>query len=182
MSLPFNGRNRVTQEWKGAAHYGLDVVGDDDKKVLCVMAGTVVTSAIVTNKGDRTWEWGNYVRIDGDDGNRYFYCHLASRAVVTGQRIAQGGVIGVMGNTGRSFGAHLHLQIRTKNNVELNVADVIGVANKVGVYNNSTLAPPPVAPPKNTLYDFSVRVSNGDLNAFNALAKEKQVTPIVKEV
>lgn len=173
MKLPFNGRNRITQPWS-SAHYGLDIVGDDDKRVHCVESGTVITSTIITNRNDRTWEWGNYVRVDGDDGKRYFYCHLASRAARAGQRINKGDIIGIMGNTGKSFGAHLHLQVRTRQNAELNVAEVLGVPNLRGTYTIENI--------KSGLYDFTVRVSLGDLRAFDALAQEKQVVPIIREV
>ena len=51
---------------------------------------------------------GNYVCIRTDAGQYHYYCHLASRAVCAGRTVRAGEKLGVMGNTGYSFGAHLH--------------------------------------------------------------------------
>lgn len=160
MRNSFNGRNRVTQIWS-IKHFGLDIVGDDNKTVRAVCAGKVIRSTIVTDHTNPTWEWGNYVRVDGADGKRYYYCHLASRAVKAGQYVAEGNVVGVMGNTGKSYGAHLHLQIRDIEGREVNVADVLGVANKTGYIDAPVKALPTleVGP-----------VSSGDRKSFEALA------------
>ena len=66
--LIFRGRNRVTSGYRlpdRPDHNGLDIVGDDSTDVLCPVAGTVKSSTMITNKNDSTWEWGNYVRVDG---------------------------------------------------------------------------------------------------------------------
>ena len=39
------------------------------------------------------------------------YAHLESISVKEGQTIKEGDVIGIMGNTGQSFGAHLHIDV-----------------------------------------------------------------------
>lgn len=124
MRKPFDGINRVTQRWS-AAHYGMDIVGDTDKTVRSVCAGIVRSSNIITNKKDPTWEWGNYVRVDDASGRRFYYCHLAKRLVFVPKRVSEGDALGIMGNTGKSRGAHLHLQIRDKNGKELNVAEIL---------------------------------------------------------
>ncbi|MEG0396051.1 MAG: M23 family metallopeptidase [Oscillospiraceae bacterium] len=135
MRYPFTGKNRVTQGWS-SKHYGLDIVGDDDKIVRAVVGGTVLQSRRLYT--GRTAEWGNYVSVQGNDGNAYYYCHLQSRAVSRGQTIAEGAAIGIMGNTGKSYGAHLHLQIRNNAGREINVADVIAIPNKCGTYIYNT--------------------------------------------
>lgn len=135
MRYPFNAKNRITQGWS-SKHYGLDIVGDDDKTVHAVVGGTVLQSRRLYT--GRTAEWGNYVSIQGTDGNTYYYCHLANRAVSRGQTIAEGAVLGIMGNTGKSYGAHLHLQIRNNAGREINVADVIGIPNRTGTYIENT--------------------------------------------
>lgn len=119
MALPFYGYNRLTQGYT-AGHPAYDIVSyaagaavPGDSLVRAVADGVVGQSLLIQNKNDRTWEWGNYVRVDSDDKRFYvFYCHLAQRLVSTGQRVKAGDAVGVMGDTGYSFGAHVHLEVR----------------------------------------------------------------------
>ena len=57
----------------------------------------------------------NYIRIQHDDGTIGNYVHLAPNGafVKVGQRVRQGQVIGVSGNTGYSSGPHLHFEVYT---------------------------------------------------------------------
>lgn len=139
--LIFKGRNRVTSGYRLSDrpdHNGLDIVGDDSKDILCPVEGTVKSSTIITNKNDPTWEWGNYVRVDDKDGNRLYFCHMASRAVSVGQKVSPGTKLGVMGNTGYSFGAHTHFEVRKADNTtRLNPATYIGIPNVKGTYEDS---------------------------------------------
>ena len=56
---------------------------------------------------------GHYVVLDSDDGNDYVFMHLrrGSIPVAEGQRVATGDQVGEVGNSGRSFGAHLHFEV-----------------------------------------------------------------------
>ena len=137
--LIFRGRNRVTSGYRlpdRPDHNGLDIVGDDSKDVLCPVSGTVRSSTMITNKNDSTWEWGNYVRVDDAQGNRLFFCHLDSRAVSVGQKVNPGDRLGVMGNTGYSFGAHTHFEVRKSDGkTTLDPAAYLGVPNAKGTYS-----------------------------------------------
>lgn len=115
-------------------HGGVDLVGEGGTAVCSVCEGTVVVSQIITDKSNRTWEWGNYVAVQASDGAIIYYCHLASRAVKKGDKVKKGQRIGIMGNTGYSFGAHLHFEVR-RNNKAINAADYLGIPNKTGTYN-----------------------------------------------
>lgn len=138
---PFeSNRYRVTSPYgqrtiNGASqfHNGVDLVGEGGTAVCSVCDGKVVSSTIITDKSNRTWEWGNYVCVESD-GKRIYYCHLASRSVQVGDMIKKGQRIGIMGNTGYSLGAHLHFEVR-KNNTAINAAEYLGIPNKVGEYN-----------------------------------------------
>ena len=114
-------------------HKGIDVVGITNKTITAVASGVVGESTIITDRKNRTWEWGNYVRIDGDDGLSYYYCHMDKRLVVPGQRVKAGDHIGIEGNTGYSFGRHCHFEVR-RNGVSINPAPVLGIPNAVGTY------------------------------------------------
>jgi murein DD-endopeptidase MepM/ murein hydrolase activator NlpD len=56
---------------------------------------------------------GHYVVLDSDDGYDYVFMHLkrGSIPVVEGQLVAAGEQLGEVGNSGRSFGAHLHFEV-----------------------------------------------------------------------
>lgn len=149
MPLPFNGTNRVTSGFMLAdrpTHMGLDIVGKataalptDKIRVYCVEAGEVIQSRMVTDRSDMTWQWGNYVCVQTQNGERHYYCHLDSRAVITGQQLQVGDFIGVMGDTGYSFGAHLHFERRNAAGKAINPAPVLGIPNQKGIYTQNTV-------------------------------------------
>ena len=111
-------------------HRGLDLVGSGN--VIAAAAGRVAVSTMITDRANPTWQWGNYVRVDDDAGRRFYYCHLKSRFVKAGQEIRAGDHIGQIGNTGYSFGAHLHFEVRDPAGNSLNAAEILGVDNAVG--------------------------------------------------
>ena len=123
---------------KSEFHGGVDLVGVGGTAVCSVCDGTVVQSRIVTDKTNLTWQWGNYVAVQAKDGTTVYYCHLDSRAVKNGDKVKAGQRLGIMGNTGYSFGAHLHFEVR-RNNQKINAADYLGIPNKTGVYDVRSL-------------------------------------------
>lgn len=142
--LPYHGHVRLTSkfgyrtlngvyEWHG----GIDLVGVDSMFILAPCNGIVVTSTIIEDKTNRTWEWGNYVRIDRDDGLQIYLCHMADRTVEAGQRIERGEVIGFEGSSGYAFGQHCHFEVR-RNGVAINPAPLLGIQNELGIYQNPT--------------------------------------------
>lgn len=114
-------------------HRGIDVVGITNKTITAAASGVVGASTIITDRKNLTWQWGNYVRVDGDDGLSYYYCHMDKRLVVPGQRVKAGDHIGIEGNTGYSFGRHCHFEVR-RNGVSIDPAPVLGIPNAVGTY------------------------------------------------
>jgi murein DD-endopeptidase MepM/ murein hydrolase activator NlpD len=69
--------------------------------------GTVIVD---DDTGDeRRYVYGDNVRIQNKDGRILLYAHMAENCVQLGQGILKGQIIGVMGNTGGSRGAHVHL-------------------------------------------------------------------------
>lgn len=118
-------------------HAGIDCVGISSKRVCAISPGLVVVSQIITDRNDPSWEWGNYVAVLGDDGKTVYYCHMSERSVQPGTRVNAGDEIGIEGNTGYSFGAHLHLEVR-EGNRPINAAEYIGVPNALGTYDANT--------------------------------------------
>ena len=113
----FKGRNQIpyaygcygyTRGGGATWHGGQDIVGLDDVRVRALRGGKVIRSRIVTDHSNLTWEWGNYVTIRTECGEQDIYAHLDSRAVVAGQTVKAGDVIGIMGSTGNAAGGYKH--------------------------------------------------------------------------
>lgn len=137
MQLPYKGEVRVSSTFglrtlngQRVYHKGVDLVGED-KTVRAVVGGVVGQSIIITDPKNRTSEWGNYVRIDGEDGRLYYYCHLAKRLVDRGAKVAVGDAIGIEGSTGKSTGSHLHFEVR-ENGTSIDPTKILGIKNTVG--------------------------------------------------
>lgn len=154
----YNGKFKVTSIFGQRVlngvkenHKGIDVVGLDNKNVRAVKSGKVLLSRIITDKSNRTWQWGNYVCILGDDGRQYYYCHLSKRLVKAGQRVNAGDNIGIEGNTGYSFGSHCHFEVRTSNGQSIDPAPFLGITNKVGTYTKSNYSAVEIESAKKTV-------------------------------
>lgn len=94
----------------GRMHYGIDIGKNGrsgDVPIVAVQDGTVVTARYMNGYGN-TIMIAHY--IDGELITT-LYAHLDSYAVSEGDTVSKGQVIGMMGNTGRSFGAHLHFEV-----------------------------------------------------------------------
>lgn len=91
----------------GPGHLGIDISAPEGSNVYAAGTGVVTMAA-----GGWNYGYGNVVQID--HGNNYVtvYAHLSTILVSQCQTVGQGSVIGLSGNTGNSFGAHLHFEIR----------------------------------------------------------------------
>jgi murein DD-endopeptidase MepM/ murein hydrolase activator NlpD len=88
-------------------HYGIDIKLETGDPVFCALDGVVRVS-----KFDRTY--GNVVVVRHPNGLETLYAHLSERNVNPDDAVKAGDVLGLGGNTGRSFGAHLHFEVRYK--------------------------------------------------------------------
>lgn len=86
-------------------HLGLDIGQRKDSQAKATNAGTVV----LTREGFLT---GNVVVIDHGAGISTAYYHLSKITVVEGDQVELGGAIGLVGETGRTTGPHLHVSVR----------------------------------------------------------------------
>ena len=96
----------------GKNHYGVDIGKGGrpgDVPIVAVADGKVVKSYLSSS-------YGNCVILEHTiEGRKYqtLYAHMTYRAVAAGQTVGKGQVLGNMGNTGRSEGAHLHFEIHS---------------------------------------------------------------------
>ena len=132
---PYKGKFRVSQEFKGTAHQGLDLVGVDSKEIYATVDGVVQVSGNNDPNG-----FGIYVRILGDDGNLYYYGHMSSTVVKVGDRVKCGEKISTEGSSGKSTGSHCHYEIRKTLNKSsyLDVCEISGIPNQIGTYTDSS--------------------------------------------
>ncbi len=93
---PITGKSRY--------HYGVDLQGQYGQVVQASAPGQVIYAG--WNRGH-----GRQVIIQHPGGWRTSYSHLAQQTVTRGQWLRAGQSIGQVGNSGRSTGPHLHLEI-----------------------------------------------------------------------
>ncbi len=93
------------------AHAGIDYKAPEGTPVRSPRGGVVVR--LDWNTGYN----GRCVEIDMGGGYSEMFLHLQGIApeVVPGARVSPGGLVGWVGNTGRSYSAHLHYQINDEN-------------------------------------------------------------------
>lgn len=106
---------RILSNGDSNFHKGIDYVGIDSKNIIAPTNGKIISSKIVTDRNNLTWEWGNYVKMDDLNGFYLFFCHLSKRLVKVGEIVAKGQLIGIEGKTGYATGSHLHFEVRRKN-------------------------------------------------------------------
>ncbi len=119
---PIPGYNRITSEWSPSrvhpilgvtkAHDGMDISnwGIYGKPIIAAYSGTVA----IADTSNSSTGYGYYVRIDHGVGVSTLYAHCSALAVTAGQYVTAGQVIGYVGSTGYSTGAHLHFSIFIK--------------------------------------------------------------------
>jgi murein DD-endopeptidase MepM/ murein hydrolase activator NlpD len=93
---PFTGQKEF--------HSGIDISNAQGTKIIAPANGRVATAA------EKVYI-GNLVVIDHGHGRATKYGHMKEILVTPGQEVKRGDVIGLVGNTGRSTGPHLHYEV-----------------------------------------------------------------------
>lgn len=86
-------------------HYGIDLAMPTGTPVYAAFDGKVRVAK-------RNKSYGNLIVIRHNNGLETYYAHLSKIEVQSGQEVKAGDQIGLVGNTGRSFGSHLHFETR----------------------------------------------------------------------
>lgn len=118
---PCSNTYTVTTLYKyssGAKHscyfkYGIDVGAPKGENVLAIESGTVIYSGYSTTSG-----FGNYIKIQHNNGKISLYAHLNTRTVSTGTKVCKGQIIGTVGNSSakyKNMGSHLHFELGNNN-------------------------------------------------------------------
>lgn len=96
---PINGKRSM--------HEGLDFRGRTGEKIYATADGVV-------KRAFTNGSYGKYVEIDHQNGYITAFAHMRSYVVRKGDRVQRGQLIGLVGNTGRSTGPHLHYEVKYK--------------------------------------------------------------------
>ncbi|MFD7702210.1 M23 family metallopeptidase [Streptomyces caelestis] len=90
--------------WSSGQHTGLDFAAPTGTLIKAVHTGTITSAGYDGSYGYKTV-------LTLDDGTEIWYAHQSSISVSVGQKVNTGDVIGRVGSTGNSTGAHLHLEV-----------------------------------------------------------------------
>ena len=89
----------------GASHDGIDLGASTGTPVYAMSKGTVIGSFYDSS-------FGNKLEIKYWDGSISWYGHLSKRKAKKGDTVQPGELVGLVGNTGHSFGSHLHFEMQ----------------------------------------------------------------------
>lgn len=120
LKSPIEGYEQITSLLHDRPnHRGMDFKADEGTPVVSGANGKV------TRTNWNTHANGNCIEVRYADGTVAKYLHLSQVGVKPGERVQQGAVLGLVGNTGRSTAAHLHYEL-AKNNRVLDPIDYHG--------------------------------------------------------
>lgn len=113
------GMRRLGGERGARMHKGVDIAAPIGTPILAT------TEARVIRIGYDVSGYGNFVELAHPNGLTSLYGHMSRIDVASGDQIAAGQKIGLVGSTGYSTGPHLHFEIR-RDGVQINPHKVIG--------------------------------------------------------
>lgn len=113
-------RGRISSRYgmrNGRMHRGLDIAASIGTPINAADGGKVISAG---------WSgsYGNLVVIDHENGYKTKYAHCSKILVKPGQRVYKGEQIAKVGNTGRSTGPHLHIEV-LKNGQNVNPSNYL---------------------------------------------------------
>lgn len=91
-------------------HPGLDISADKGDPVYATADGKITHAASAGN-------YGNLVIVEHGYGLETRYGHLSAFKVTHGQKVKRGDLLGLVGSTGRTTGAHLHYEVRANGRI-----------------------------------------------------------------
>lgn len=133
----------------GKIHRGLDfgwnsaITGSKSQPIISAESGTVISAVDGYGNTPNNRIYGNYVIVDHGSGFYSVYGHLAKGLKVKrGDKVSKGQQLGNMGNSGYSFGNHLHFELRKGANDRshvVNPMDYLMLENKSIVVSTQSL-------------------------------------------
>lgn len=169
--------NQITQKY-GNGHTGIDIVGKEGLPEIIAHSDGVVYAIQDGQdnniKATGVKSYGNYVQIKHPNNMYTLYAHLEKKLKVKlGQQVKRGQVLGKEGNSGCSYGTHLHFEVRNKDNYVIDPTPYIDA----DLPNLPTL-PEPQERDENT---YQVEVLIKDLRARAGFGLDKAILGFTKK-
>ncbi len=98
----------VVGNGEGEFHKGVDIGAPNGTPIIATADGVVRSAGMGSG-------YGREVVIDHGHGVETLFGHMSGFAVMTGQTVMRGQVIGYVGHSGRTTGPHLHYEVRIQN-------------------------------------------------------------------
>ncbi|SDO50369.1 M23 family metallopeptidase [Desulforhopalus singaporensis] len=124
------GKRRDPLNSRTSFHEGIDFRGRLGEKIYATADGTV-------KKAFRNGSYGKHVLINHGNGYTTSFSHMHKILVKKGDKVKRGQVVGLVGNSGRSTGPHLHYEI-TLNGKPINPYKYLKVARLLKVTSKKT--------------------------------------------
>ncbi len=110
LTQPFGCTSNAREPWAEDCpdhhrHTGIDLAAEPGTPVLAAAAGQIVV-------GSEPDGLGLYLVVSHEAGFSTLYAHLGAALVRSGDQVAAGQPIGLVGSSGNSSGAHLHFEVR----------------------------------------------------------------------
>lgn len=108
ITSPFGGReDPILGAGEGEFHKGVDISAPYGTPIRATADGVVMSAAMSNG-------YGKEVIIDHGGGVRTIYGHMSGFHCSAGEQVVRGQVIGYVGMTGRTTGAHVHYEVRLR--------------------------------------------------------------------
>ncbi len=152
--------------WSSGWHNGIDIAAAQGTPIKAAADGIVVNADTVAHNDG----FGNRVILKHADGKATLYAHMVSAPPVkVGQSIKKGQVIGYVGNTGLSYGAHLHFTIIDNYDKNPNIYYLGELLDPIKVCGLGTLKFGSQA--SNVIVENGVSKNIGDLNKYYGITE-----------
>lgn len=167
----------ITQAYKKGVHDGIDLVKTyGEAGYIVAHSDGVIVGIRKDVKGFIAGgSYGNYVKIKHEDGYYTLYAHIKYGTIKhkVGDKVKEGETLGFMGNTGTSYGAHLHWEVRNTTDTRIDPTP----------YLNKDL--PEVIPPTKYIVGDNVEingvyVSSTSTEMLTPLVNHGKITKIIK--
>lgn len=171
--------NQITQKY-GNGHTGIDIVGKEGWPDIIAHSDGVVVEAVDGRDRDLNAKgvdsYGNYVKILHPNGMYTLYAHLkkGSVKVKKGDNVTKAKLLGTEGNSGVTYGPHIHFEVRNKDNYVIDPTPYIDA----DLPNLPTNLPKPIERDEN---NYQVEVKVDDLRVRNNYGLDATILGFAKK-